>query len=140
MYVSVMPRKIKGQPEQVPLEPEVVEIIKELMVLSPYSEYLFAVTRHPYKNAMSSATINNALKAMFDRTGVTMDEFIPHDLRRTSATIMEDELDIPENVSDKALGHARRRVKRTYYKGGLLDQRREAQRKILDLIGSYILD
>nr|WP_175404409.1 tyrosine-type recombinase/integrase [Endozoicomonas atrinae] len=132
-------REIKGQPAEVPMEPEVVAMVKEMMALSKRSDYLVSATRMPFTTPISTATINNTLDRMFEMSDIPIDRFHPHDLRRTTVSVMRDVLDIDHDVVEKMQGHSLGKVQQ-HYKRELLDQRRVAQRKLLDLIGVYILD
>ncbi len=130
----------KDKPLKTPLEPEVVNIISELF-LDDSNEYLFpAVSRKGKQQYLVHSALNAAIKTMFSRSDIPIEEFTPHDLRKTCATLLEDTLEINSITCDKYLGHALPKLKKTYYKGDFLKQRREAQRKLLDHIGKYILD
>ncbi|WP_422444098.1 tyrosine-type recombinase/integrase [Endozoicomonas sp. ALB091] len=131
---------VKDKPRRTPLEPEVVEIIRELNAMNRNSEFLFPARRMGTEKPMAHSTLNSALYRLFSNPDVPFEFFKPHDLRRTCATLLEDTLDIDSRTCDKYLGHKPPKVKGTYDKGDRLVQRRAAQRQLLDLIGVYILD
>ncbi|WP_417607091.1 tyrosine-type recombinase/integrase [Oceanimonas baumannii] len=114
----------------IPLEPEVVAIFRELKILAAGKEYVFPARRtdkkavHPH---MGKDTLNRAFGGMkFVRP---MEHFTVHDFRRSCRTALAD-LRVPPHIAERYINHKTD----TYDTSDYLEERREAQRKLIDYL------
>jgi integrase len=102
---TLIPPRTKGsRPHVVPLSPLALELIKEARLLPGSGEFIF-----PGRDAASPLDRRAATRA-FHRLTTALDTIeqsaTPRDLRRTGATMMTGELNIPRFIVSRVLGHA----------------------------------
>ena len=117
---------------EIPLAPQVVTWLSEVMVFASGSDQLFPARRlvhvkngAPRKNRfehVSPDTLNVALKRL-PLKGI--DHFTVHDMRRTARTHMA-ALGVDRFVAERALNHKLRGVEGTYNQHDYFDERRTA--------------
>ncbi|MGO8921042.1 MAG: tyrosine-type recombinase/integrase [Stellaceae bacterium] len=128
-----LPSRAKGQPDAhkgraktktgrtIPLSPFTIEVIRAAM---QEGDYVFS-SKHGKKPITRLDTAADRIAADCGVTGWSKTKdgkenpkgtqpWTPHDLRRTFATLLVDELKFPPHVADAALGHALPKVQRTY--------------------------
>lgn len=123
----------------IPLEPEVIEWIKEIIDdWSGDSPYVFRNRRNIKRN-MSGDTLSRLVREMFENSEFPPDlkVFVPHDLRRTGRTYMSKK-GIDYEVAEACLGHKKKGVDDVYNLDDHFDERRAAQRLYLDKITPFI--
>lgn len=115
-------------PIVIPLEPEVIAIFKELKVFSSGSECVFPARRKTKSSRfehVSPDTLNAALKKLDHG----LEHHTVHDLRRSCRTALS-MLGVSETVAERYINH---KVS-TYNLYDYLNERREAQRKLIDYL------
>jgi integrase len=89
-----------GCAHTVPLSPFAIELFAEAVARSPDCEFVFLSART--KRAITGQAVSKAVSRSLQLFG--LDNFTPHDLRRTAATGMA-RLGIPRLIVDKCLNH-----------------------------------
>lgn len=74
--------------------------------------------------SIGDRALNRAINRFVER--IKLEKWTPHDLRRTFATRMSEDLLIDPIIIEKMLGHQMPKVFRTYQKDPMLDKRRDA--------------
>jgi integrase len=74
-------------------------------------------------------------KAELDEVLGINDSWVFHDFRRTGKTVMEEELDVPDAVSESILNHAKKGLNKVYNTATYIAKKRDA----LDQYAAYIL-
>lgn len=96
-------QKINGRPHLVPLAPQAVCHLKELMPLTGHGRYVFPSLRTG-ERPMSDNTINAALRRM----GFSKDEMSAHGFRATARTLMIERIQgISADVIEAQLAHGK---------------------------------
>jgi len=133
----------------IPLDPTVVEWLKELLVRSVGSEYVFPSRRAGGKPHMGADTLNRAISKLFGHEAGKkkqppnlmgdIEHFTVHDLRRTCRTLLA-QLGTPGHVAERCLNHKLKGVEGIYNKHDYFEERREAlvrlARKVANLASS----
>jgi len=84
------------------------------------------------QSALSDRALPKAVNRLQERLGI--EQWTPHDLRRTFATQLGESLQVDPVVVEKCLGHKMPKIMATYNKNEMLPQRKEA----LDRWGNFI--
>ena len=84
----------------------------------------FVICGSDGKSALSDRALPKAVLRFQDRLGI--EQWTPHDLRRTFATQLGESLQIDPVVIEKCLGHKMPKIMATYNKNEMLPQRKEA--------------
>jgi integrase len=74
-------------------------------------------------------------KAELDEVLGINDPWVFHDFRRTGKTVMEEDLDVPDPVSESILNHAKKGLNKVYNTAKYISKKRDA----LDQYAAYIL-
>jgi integrase len=109
-----------GEPNRVPLSPQVRAILEELRPYTGESEWVLA---SPYKAGAHLTTLKTANDTILRHTG--MRRWTPHDLRRTAASKMSAQ-GVPRRVLQAILNHKDRSVTAVYDRYSLDREKREA--------------
>lgn len=110
-------RMKEGQPHNVPLSQQAIEIIKGLHQLTGRGKYLFPSIRSAQR-PMSDNTLNAALR----RLGYDKKQMTVHGFRKSAATMLAD-LGYSKEWVETQLAHKRPGVEGIYNKAHLLEQR-----------------
>lgn len=94
--------KNNGRPHLVPLAPQAVDLLKELLPLTGEGRYVFP-SLHGKGRPMSENTLRTALR----RLGYANEEMTPHGFRAMARTIMVERLAIPADVIEAQLAHTK---------------------------------
>ncbi|MFD2435729.1 tyrosine-type recombinase/integrase [Modicisalibacter luteus] len=118
-------------PITIPLEPKVIELMKELKVHGCGSNYVFPAHRKTKRfGHMSPDTLNVALKSL----NHPLKPFTVHDLRRTCRTKLA-ELEVEPHIAERYINHKIN----TYDRHDYVEQRRQAQRLLIDAFWPLIV-
>lgn len=114
------PERHKGKTEKVtPLSSFAVTILKELRDATGNTGWIVpcrqTATRPRSARPAHSNVLNGALQDLREQGLLKIAEFSPHDLRRTMAHRMVEELEVPNEVVSSILGHALSGVTATVY-------------------------
>jgi integrase len=123
-------RSKNGQGITIPLPPKAVDHIRMLFDLSGGSKYLMPV-RYGYAGSSNTFATPGALRLALNRMRGHMDcaPFSPHDLRRTTRTLLA-KLGVPHHVGELCLNHRVGGVSAVYNRHEYLEERREALLKL----------
>jgi integrase len=115
-------QKINGRPHLVPLAPQAVAFLKELMPLTGHGRYVFPSLRTG-ERPMSDNTVNAALRRM----GFEKDEMSAHGFRATARTLMIERMPgISADVIEAQLAHGKSGpLGMAYDRAEFLEQRRK---------------
>lgn len=111
-------RRTNPQPHLLPLSVQSLAILKELHEFTGGDGWIFPTNRPG--RPLSENAFNNALKKM----GYTGDVHTGHSFRTTASTLLH-EMNLPSEVIDTQLAHARGSVSGIYNRSHLLPQRRD---------------
>jgi integrase len=129
-------RTKNGESHIVPLSDAALEILKAAPHVKSEKGLVFTVTGDPL-NSFSKMRVR-LREATARALGSEPERWTPHDLRRTVATRMVDDLKVPPHVVDKILNHSNivKGVAGIYNRAEHLDERRAA----LEAWGRYVDD
>lgn len=144
-------RSKTGAAITIPLPELIVPWLEELKVRGFGSDYLFPNRRASKRfSHISLDTLNHAIaklcgkkvdskkKPLPDLMGaVGVDEFAPHDFRRTCRSLMAAE-GIPGHIAERCLNHKLKGVEGIYDRYDYLEERREALDKIAAIIAPLV--
>ena len=82
-------------------------------------------------------TIDQSCKRICERDP-SIEKFVPHDLRRTWRTLSS-KVGVDPHVAERCIGHAQKKIHKTYDTWAYMSERREAMDKVANHIESYIL-
>lgn len=129
-----------GRPHNVYLSQQALDIMVALRTCSGGSKYLLP-SRYDPERSMSKATLNRVTKLVVDRakaSGLPIEPFTVHDLRRTGSTILN-ELGFNSDWVEKCLAHEDGRSSRgVYNKAEYGDQRRHMLQEWADMIDAWV--
>ena len=114
-------QKLNGRPHFVPLAPQAMVFLKELMPISGHGRYVFPSIRTSQR-PMSDNTVNAALRRM----GFERDEMSAHGFRATARTLMVERIKgISADVIEAQLAHGKSGpLGSAYDRAEFMDQRR----------------
>ena len=81
-------------------------------------------------------TIDQACKRICNREE-SINKFVPHDLRRTWRTLSS-KVGVDPHIAERCIGHAQKKIHKTYDTWAYMDERKEAMKKVANHIDSYI--
>lgn len=115
-------QKLNGRPHLVPLAPQAVVILRELLPLTGHGRYVFPSLRTGTR-PMSDNTVNAALRRM----GFTSDEMTAHGFRAMARTLMVERLPgIDPEVVEAQLAHGKSGpLGAAYDRAEFMEQRRK---------------
>ena len=114
---------------EIPLSNLAVKTLRELQVLSHNSEYVFPAKKKGKLPHLYHDTLNHAFKSL-----PLPFQFAPHDIRRTSRTLLAKELRIDARVAELCLNHKLPKLEGVYNQHSYFEERREAIEKLSELI------
>jgi integrase len=122
--------KTNGRPHFIPLAPQAVQILRDLLPLTGRGRFVFPSLLTGDK-AMSENTIRTALRRM----GYTNDEMTPHGFRAMARTIMVEKLNINPDVIEAQLAHNKSGpLGAAYDRAQFMDQRRKMMNEWADYL------
>ncbi|AEW02353.1 integrase [Niastella koreensis] len=128
-------RMKRGLPHIVPLSRQAVEIVKELITLSGYREYLLPGYFKP-REPMCNHTLLMAIKRMGYKGRMT-----GHGFRSLALGILKEKLHYSHDVADRQLAHVpKSSVDRAYDRAQFLPQRIEMMQNYADYIDKTYLE
>ncbi len=94
--------KVNGRPHLVPLARQALDILREIQPLTGHSPYVFPSLTSS-KRAMSDNTVRVALRRM----GYDNDTMTPHGFRAMARTLLVERANVPPDVIEAQLAHAK---------------------------------
>jgi integrase len=120
-------KRKKPEPHVVPLSPLAVQLLKKLKQLTGEGAYLLPARATAKSNApYSEAVLSRATRENKDHFGI--EDFTPHDLRRTAASHMT-KLGVPRLHVEKVLNHATGDIAEIYDRHDYLPEKKAALEK-----------
>ena len=120
-------RSKNGKPGDIPLSDQAIEVLQQVRGFYGASEWCFpsaqATTGHLHRDAASTGL--GRLFKSDDKPLGEVDKFVPHDLRRTAATLMGD-MGVLQEVIDACLRNSRGGVSAVYNRSAMLPHTRKA--------------
>ena len=107
---------------RVPLSPMAVELLQRVKALSGDSPWLFPSPRG--NKPITGAAVDHALRRALNLLG--LENFTPHDLRRSMATFLTGSCGIPRLVVSKILNHAEPHITAVYNRHSYDREKRQA--------------
>ncbi|WP_322406482.1 tyrosine-type recombinase/integrase [Idiomarina sp. PL1-037] len=141
------PENKTSKPITVPIPDQLMPVIEELRVRCAGSQCVFPARRRSKRREyISDDTLNHALAKLFGQKvdskkqpypnvlgSAGVDYFTVQDLRRTYRTLLA-QLKIPDNIAERCLNHELRGVLKVYNQHDYLEERREANTKVAELL------
>ena len=122
--------KANGAPHAVPLAPQALTVLRELLPLTGRGRYVFP-SLLTGERCMSENTVRGALRRM----GYTNDEMTAHGFRAMARTMIAERLGIAPEVIEAQLAHAvGDALGRAYNRTQYIDQRRDMMMKWADYL------
>ena len=121
MWTIGAERSMNGRSHRVPLSQLAIDLVKKAMKLAGDSDWLFPSPRGD--KPMDGTAINHALMRNVD--ALKLDDFVPHDLRRTVASRLAS-MNVPRLVISKILNHVEKGVTAVYDRHSYDDEKRAA--------------
>jgi integrase len=113
--------KLNGRPHLVPLAPQAVALLRDLVPLTGHGRYVFP-SLLTGERPMSENTLRTALRRM----GYTNDEMTPHGFRAMARTIMVEKLNVQPDVIEAQLAHGKSGpLGMAYDRAEFVEQRRQ---------------
>lgn len=113
--------KINGRPHLVPLAPQAIACLRELQSLTGRGRYVFP-SLHTSERPMSENTVRVALRRM----GYDNDTMTPHGFRAMARTLLVERTNVPPDVIEAQLAHAKNGpLGAAYDRAEFMDQRRQ---------------
>lgn len=131
-------RMKKRTPHIVPLSEQAIDILVALKTLAGASNYVLP-GRYDSTKPISNATFNRLFQQVAEasrKRGKPLDDFGPHDLRRTASTLLH-EAGFSSDWIEKQLAHEQRGVRAVYNKAQYLEQRRQMMQTWADMVDAY---
>ncbi len=123
--------KENGPAHVVPLAPQAVAILRELLPLTGATPFVFPSTTSPQTRCMSENTVRSALRRM----GYGNDDMTAHGFRAMARTMAAERLGVAVEVIEAQLAHAvPDALGRAYNRTQYLEQRRELMSKWADYL------
>lgn len=121
-----------GRELEIPLSSLSIEVLKELQVLSHNSEYVFPAKKKGRLPHLYHDTLNHAFKSL-----PLPFQFAPHDIRRTSRTLLAKELRVDARVAELCLNHKLPKLEGVYNQHSYFEERKDALEKLSELIKKH---
>jgi integrase len=124
-----------GKPHLIPLSPRAVELMTLLkaMRLATYGGSTAMAFLLPGKGSMFVPMSPNAINKALNRMRWGIEAFTPHDLRRTAATILNEQ-DFDDDWIEAALNHSQKGIRGVYNKARYFAQRKVMMNKWADYL------
>lgn len=140
-------RSKTGAPITIPLPEQILVWLSELIIRACGSDYVFPARRASKKPHMGDDTLNRAISSMFGHEAGRkvqpsnlmgdMKPFSPHDLRRTFRSLAASQ-GVAGHVAERCLNHKLKGVEGIYDRHDYLEERKEAHKKIANLLEPII--
>jgi integrase len=117
----------KAKPFKVPLTGRMISILKSVKRFA--GDYVFTTD-----GGRTHVVLGSKVKNQLDANLQFKEPWVNHDLRRTVATRLTDDLDVKETVADAILAHRKKGIEAVYNRAEYVEQRRAA----LELWGDYV--
>ena len=131
-------RSKTGTAITIPLPNEAMGWLKELLIRSNGSEFVFPKRRTSIRNGhISPDTLNAAIQKLFREEKLEIPHFTVHDLRRTCRSLLASEK-VPGHVAERCLNHKLKGVEGIYDRYDYLGERREALQKVSNKLSPII--
>lgn len=122
--------KLNGRPHLVPLAPQTVELLRELVPLTGHSPHVF-----PSLVSSQRPMSENTLRVALRRMGYSNDDMTPHGFRAMARTIMVEKLNMHPDVIKALLAHGKSGpLGAAYDRAEFIEQRR----KMMDEWANYL--
>lgn len=134
-------RMKRRNPHNVYLSRQAMDILVAFKTCAGGSRYVLP-NRYDIDRPMSGVSLNGVLVKVVEtakRDGCALDEFSPHDLRRTASTLLH-EAGYNTDWIEKCLAHEQRNVRAVYNKAEYAEQRREMLQAWADMIDEWAKD
>lgn len=118
---------------EIPLSELAITTLSELKVLSYNSEYVFPAKKKGKLPHLYHDTLNHAFKSL-----PLPFQFSPHDIRRTSRTLLAKELRVDAKVAELCLNHKLPKLEGIYNQHSYFEERREALERLSTLIENAV--
>jgi len=129
---SLAPSRMKGGvAHRVPVSGAAVEIVEGVRPLDDGAGFVLA----SYQRGKHLSDLKSSNRRILAATGLA--RFTPHDLRRSSATIMQG-LRVPPHVIDRILAHQPRGVGFVYMQSEYLDEQARAVEKLAERVEQIV--
>jgi integrase len=113
--------KINGRPHLVPLAPQAIACLRDLLPLTGEGRYVFP-SLHTSQRPMSENTVRAALRSM----GYDNDTMTPHGFRAMARTLLVERTTVQADVIEAQLAHAKSGpLGAAYDRAEFMDQRRQ---------------
>ncbi|MFO1418068.1 MAG: tyrosine-type recombinase/integrase [Methylotetracoccus sp.] len=89
------------------------------------------------KAPMCKTAPSKALRRLCERQELTLAPFTPHDLRRTVATRLAEDLQTPPHIIEAILNHTRERIEATYNKASYIQPMTKTLQQWSDQVGKF---
>jgi len=114
-------RTKNGKSHTVPLSVQALDVIEVIRPLTGTERFVFGGYR-----PMTTPAMGKAVRRLLESKSLAMTPWTPHDLRRTVATRLAEEVKTPPHVVEALLNHTPPRIVATYNKASYLPEMREA--------------
>lgn len=131
-------RMKRRNPHNVYLSHQAMDIMVAFRTCAGGSRFVLP-NRYDIDRPMSGVSLNGVLAKVVDtanRDGCALNEFSPHDLRRTASTLLH-EAGYNTDWIEKCLAHEQRNVRAVYNKAEYAEQRREMLQAWADMIDEW---
>lgn len=113
-----------------PLCTEAIRLLQELKSAYPV-KYIIPSTDNNLQKPITSHSIARAMRRI--RAKLNINDFVPHDFRRTIVTRLS-EINVPPHVTEKMLGHKLGGVMAVYNRHDWINEQREAYEKWWEML------
>tara|TARA_Y100000296_G_scaffold211_1_gene232 strand:+ start:460 stop:1659 length:1200 start_codon:yes stop_codon:yes gene_type:complete len=114
---------------EIPLSSLSLEVLQELRILGNNSKYVFPAKKKGKLPHLYHDTLNHAFKSL-----PLPFKFAPHDIRRTSRTLLAKELRVDARVAELCLNHKLPKLEGMYNQHSYFEERKDALEKLSELI------
>lgn len=118
---------------EIPLSTLAIQILRELRVLSQHSEYVFPAKKKGKLPHIYHDTLNHAFQTL-----PLPFKFSPHDIRRTSRTLLAKELRVDARVAELCLNHKLPKLEGVYNQHSYFYERSRALEQLSSLLEPLI--
>lgn len=132
------PRMKRRNPHNIYLSRQVMDILVAFKTCAGGSRYILP-SRYDPDRPMNGASLNRVLTSVVEaasKDGSGLDDFSPHDLRRTASTLLH-EAGYNTDWIEKCLAHEQKGVRAVYNKAEYADQRRGMLQEWADMIDTW---
>ncbi len=132
------PRMKRRNPHNVYLSRQVMDILVAFKTCAGGSRYILP-SRYDPDRPMNGASLNRVLTSVVEaacKDGSRLDDFSPHDLRRTASTLLH-EAGYNTDWIEKCLAHEQKGVRAVYNKAEYADQRRGMLQEWANMVDAW---